>query len=71
MKVHIGLSDAQKTQVGAILNQLLADEFVIYIKTLNFHWNVVGPDFYSLHIFLEKLSHVWMWDSQRAHTSIW
>ncbi len=54
MKVHIGLSDTQKTQVAAILNQLLADEFVIYVKTLNFHWNVVGPDFYALHIFLEK-----------------
>lgn len=54
MKVNIGLNDATQTQVAAIVNQILADEFVLYVKTLNFHWNVVGSDFYSLHVFFQK-----------------
>lgn len=35
------------------LNSLLADEFAIFTKTLNYHWNVTGPRFYSVHEFLE------------------
>lgn len=54
MKVNIGLKPATRTQVAAIVNQLLADEFVIYVKTLNFHWNVVGSDFFALHAFFQK-----------------
>lgn len=51
MKVKIGLTDTTQKQVAALLNQLLADEFVLYVKTLNFHWNVVGSDFFALHLF--------------------
>ncbi len=48
-----GLSDkARKTMVD-VLNRLLADEFVLYVKTRNFHWNVVGPNFAELHKFFE------------------
>ncbi|MGE5339024.1 MAG: Dps family protein, partial [Gemmatimonadota bacterium] len=48
-----GLSDkARKTMVD-VLNRLLADEFVLYVKTRNFHWNVVGPNFSELHKFFE------------------
>ncbi len=54
MKVDIGLQQKVCTQVSALLNQLLADEFVVYVKTLNFHWNVVGSDFYALHLFFQK-----------------
>jgi starvation-inducible DNA-binding protein len=54
MKVHIGLTENIQGQVAALLNQLLADEFVVYVKTLNFHWNVVGSDFYALHLFFQK-----------------
>lgn len=36
-----------------ILNMLLANEFTLFTKTLNFHWNVTGPNFTSLHSFLE------------------
>jgi starvation-inducible DNA-binding protein len=36
-----------------ILKQLLADEFVLYTKTRKAHWNVYGPNFYSLHKFFE------------------
>jgi starvation-inducible DNA-binding protein len=54
MKVNIGLKDTTQKQVAALLNQLLADEFVLYVKTLNFHWNVVGSDFFALHLFFQK-----------------
>jgi len=54
MKVNIGLTDAMQKQVAVLLNQLLADEFVLYVKTLNFHWNVVGSDFFALHLFFQK-----------------
>ncbi len=35
------------------LNAILADEFALFTKTLNYHWNVTGPRFYSVHEFLE------------------
>lgn len=54
MKVNIGLTNTTQTQVATMVNQLLADEFVIYVKTLNFHWNVVGSDFFALHAFFQK-----------------
>ncbi len=42
------------------LKTLLADTFVLYLKTHKFHWNVEGQDFYELHIFLEKLyNEIW------------
>ena len=37
-----------------ILNRVLADEFVLYVKTRHAHWNVVGPEFYSLHKLFES-----------------
>lgn len=42
-------------QVSADLTQLLADTYVLYLKTQNFHWNVVDPRFHSLHLFFESL----------------
>jgi len=53
MNPDIGLTDAQRTGVIKILNTLLADEYVLYTKTRNFHWNVVGPQFNDLHKFFE------------------
>ncbi|MBV8878990.1 MAG: DNA starvation/stationary phase protection protein [Planctomycetaceae bacterium] len=44
-----------KAGVGVLLNELLADEFVVYVKTLNYHWNLRGMQFHSLHPFLEKI----------------
>jgi len=52
-KPTIGLTDAQRTGVIDILNTLLADEYVVYTKTRNFHWNVTGPHFNDLHKFFE------------------
>jgi len=54
MKINIGLSDTARKATGDILNRLLADEVVLYVKTRNFHWNVEGPDFSPLHKFFEE-----------------
>lgn len=53
MKLNIGLSDKEREGVVEILNTLLSDEFVLYTKTRNFHWNVVGPQFNDLHKFFD------------------
>lgn len=53
MKPNIGISDEHALQVSNILNTLLADEFVLYTKTRNYHWNVTGPGFSELHKFFE------------------
>jgi DNA-binding ferritin-like protein len=54
MTVNIGISDQNRRAVGEMLNRLLADEYVLYTKTRNYHWNVVGPQFVQLHEFFEK-----------------
>jgi starvation-inducible DNA-binding protein len=53
MQPNIGLADAQRKGVAQILTGLLADEYVLYTKTRNYHWNVVGPQFNDLHRFFE------------------
>lgn len=54
MKTKIGLSDNQSTAVSDLLNTLLSDEYVLYTKTRNCHWNVTGPNFIALHEFFQK-----------------
>ena len=54
MKPNIGLSDEQCEGVVSILNALLSDEYLLYTKTRNYHWNVFGPQFNDLHKFLER-----------------
>ncbi|HYP09431.1 MAG TPA: DNA starvation/stationary phase protection protein [Bryobacteraceae bacterium] len=53
-QINTGLTEQQRHGVVETLNRLLADEHVLYIKTRNYHWNVVGPRFHSLHVFLEE-----------------
>ena len=54
MRVNLGISDRNREIVAGRLNDLLADEYVLYTKTRNYHWNVVGPQFNDLHKFFEK-----------------
>ena len=54
MNTSIGISPKNLQAVAAELSKLLADEFVLYTKTRNAHWNVEGPDFHSMHIFFEQ-----------------
>ena len=49
----IGISENDRTGVIQILGQLLADEYVLYTKTRNYHWNVVGPHFSDYHKLFE------------------
>ena len=53
MKLNIKLKDSHREGVVAILNTLLADEFVLGTKTRNCHWNVTGPHFHDLHKFFD------------------
>lgn len=54
MKTNIGITEANRKAVAAQLSKLLADEYVLYTKTRNAHWNVEGPDFHSMHLFFES-----------------
>ena len=54
MKPNIGMSDPDRQSVVKILDTCLADEYVLYTKTRNYHWNVVGPQFNDLHKFFES-----------------
>lgn len=54
MVINIGISEEDRRSVLAILNKLLADEFVLYTKTRNYHWNVTGLHFYPLHKLFEE-----------------
>ena len=51
------ISHADAKMNAAALNSLLANEFTLFTKTLNYHWNVTGPRFHSLHNFLEEQYH--------------
>ncbi len=53
MKPNIGITDTNRNGVVKLLAALLADEYVLYTKTRNYHWNVVGPQFNDLHKFFE------------------
>ena len=54
MNAKIGITPANLQAVSAELSKLLADEFVLYTKTRNAHWNVEGPDFHTKHLFFES-----------------
>ena len=54
MYPNIGLTDTQRDGVRSILTTILADEYLLYTKTRNCHWNVRGPQFVQLHSFFEE-----------------
>lgn len=54
-KANIGITDKNREAVTDQLSKILADEFMLYSKTLNAHWNIVGPDFHAAHLYLETL----------------
>ncbi|MDP5231068.1 MAG: DNA starvation/stationary phase protection protein [Cellulophaga sp.] len=54
MKTNIGISEENRKKVTDILAKLLADEFVLYTKTLKAHWNLEGHDFHTKHVFFEE-----------------
>ena len=54
MKVEIGISDQDREAIAAGLSKLLADSYTLYLKTHNYHWNVTGPLFNTLHTMFEE-----------------
>ncbi len=59
-KIMIGMSDVQRKKITLGLSELLADSYMLYIKTHNFHWNVEGPMFNTLHVmFMEQYTELW------------
>ncbi|MGH8443537.1 MAG: Dps family protein [Nevskiaceae bacterium] len=53
MKIDIGIDRQQRKAIADGLSRLLADEYTLYLKTHNFHWNVTGPMFNTLHLMFE------------------
>jgi len=53
-KTNIGINEADRKAVSDQLAKLLADEFILYTKTRNAHWNIEGPDFHAMHVFFES-----------------
>jgi starvation-inducible DNA-binding protein len=53
MTIDIGISDANRKKISDGLSRLLADTYTLYLKTHNFHWNVTGPMFQTLHLMFE------------------
>jgi starvation-inducible DNA-binding protein len=54
MEAKIGIKQEQLALVAKSLSTLLADEFLVYTKTRNAHWNVEGKDFHAMHKFFEE-----------------
>ena len=52
-KIDIGMSEKQRKDIANGLNHLLADSYTLYLMTHNFHWNVTGPMFNTLHLMFE------------------
>ncbi|MBD1869051.1 DNA starvation/stationary phase protection protein [Cyanobacteria bacterium FACHB-471] len=51
--VDIGINETDRHAIADGLSRLLADTYTLYLKTHNFHWNVTGPMFQTLHIMFE------------------
>jgi starvation-inducible DNA-binding protein len=53
MEINIGISEADRKEIAKGLSRLLADSYTLYLQTHNFHWNVTGPMFQTLHLMFE------------------
>jgi starvation-inducible DNA-binding protein len=54
LPIEIGIDEEDRAAVAAGLARLLADSYTLYLKTHNFHWNVTGPMFQTLHLLFEQ-----------------
>ena len=62
-----GISQEDRSAIAAGLSRLLADNYTLYLKTHNFHWNVTGPMFNTLHIMFEtQYNELWLANDQIA-----
>lgn len=54
MPIDIGIEEKDRQEIAQGLSKLLADTYTLYLKTHNFHWNVTGPMFQTLHLMFEQ-----------------
>jgi starvation-inducible DNA-binding protein len=60
LKMDIGISEKDRAAIAQGLSRLLADTYTLYLTTHNFHWNVTGPMFNSLHaMFMQQYTELW------------
>jgi starvation-inducible DNA-binding protein len=60
LDINIGLDEKEREAIAAGLSRLLADTYTLYLKTHNFHWNVTGPMFQTLHtMFMTQYTELW------------
>ena len=58
--INIGISDKDRAAIAQGLSRLLADTYTLYLTTHNFHWNVTGPMFNTLHtMFMAQYTELW------------
>jgi len=53
MEINLGIKTADREEIATGLSKLLADSYTLYLKTHNYHWNVEGPQFNTLHQMFE------------------
>lgn len=59
--IDIGIKEKDRRQIADGLGRLLADTYTLYLKTHNFHWNVTGPMFNTLHLMFEvQYNELWL-----------
>ena len=59
--IDIGINDKDRAKIAEGLSRFLADTYTLYLKTHNFHWNVTGPMFQTLHImFMDQYNEQWL-----------
>ena len=59
--VNIGINEKDRKKIADGLSRVLADTYTLYLKTHNFHWNVTGPMFQTLHLmFMTQYNEIWM-----------
>jgi len=60
VRIDIGISEKDRANIAAALSHMLADSYTLYLMTHNFHWNVTGPQFNTLHqMFMAQYTEAW------------
>jgi starvation-inducible DNA-binding protein len=60
MAIDIGIAEKDRKNITDALSRMLADSYILYLKTHNFHWNVTGPMFPALHtMFMTQYTELW------------
>src|SRR5690242_2976448 len=54
IRANIGITQEHLVEISQVLGHILADEYVLYTKTFNAHWNVEGRDFHAMHAFFKS-----------------